>query len=269
MHAALARYTLSRIGLDVDLETWVATVLANGGTVTPARKALMFDLIRGSKSVGAWTKCDRFYIVAAENTVSARTDLISRDLMTVNGSPPFVTDRGYTGTDASSTVYANTHFNPTTATGEKFLQNDCHVSVWSATNVTSGASGGALIGTAGSTSHTNLYPKYSDGNCYYRLNDNAGGDGFVSSTSQGHFLAVRTGASAKQCWKNGTSADTGSAPSQAIINQDFAVLGGGPAFASGSACQLSMASIGGSLTSAEVAAWYTVLRTHMTAIGVP
>jgi hypothetical protein len=90
---------------------------------------------------------------------------------TAHGSPSFTADLGYTGVDASSTVYIDSNFNPATATTPNFVRDSAHVSAWNITNTSSGASGGIVIGLDdGPGKQTNIIPKYSDGSAYFRIN---------------------------------------------------------------------------------------------------
>src|SRR5260221_11187046 len=140
----------ARIAVDPSTLAWVNQVAINGGSVSNARQLVVDTFIITLKAKNVWTKCDRLSLLAAENTPSALTDLVSLTLSVAQGSPTFTTDRGYTGIDASSTVYLDTGFNPTVGTPQ-FAQNAGHLSAWSNTAAASSANGGAIIGLRDST----------------------------------------------------------------------------------------------------------------------
>ena len=230
-------------------------------------------LINGLVSDGVWSKLDVLYIFATQNTTTALLNLISSSFTgTANGSPSFTTDRGYTGVDASSTVFINTGFNPTTAPSPNYVTNSCHISAWADTAVTAGSSGGAFIGHSGAAGNTsNIYGRFSDGNAYFRINDLTPAGGFTSASSLGHWLACRTGASASIGYKNGASFATLNQTAGTLSNNNIFVLAynlNGTA-STGSACQLTMASMGGGLTATDATNFYNRLRTYMTSVGVP
>jgi len=253
---------------------WESAVIANGGSVSAGRKVTVDVLIKGLKTDAVWAKLDRLWIFAAENTPSALTDMVADALAVANGSPSFTTDRGYTGVDGSTTVYVDTGFNPTTAPTPNFVLNSAHVSAWSNTNITP-STGGALLGlsaTGGSTNSTSIIPKDAAGNANFRINDTTPSAGVVNANSTGHYLANRSGASASQGYKNGSSVITPNQTSGALVNASIAFLAdndttngiffGGP-------FQCTMGSIGGNLSSTDVTKFYNRLRTYMTAVGVP
>lgn len=258
----------SGVSFDAATTAWVAAVVANGGTVSAGRKTIVDALIVGLKSDSIWTKLDRLYILAAENTQSALTDLVGLTLAVANGTPTFTTDLGYTGTDASSTKYIETSFDPTA--GVQYTRNSAHVSAWSNTSAASGGSGGVLIGNENGTSGSvQVMGRYSGNIGVYRIN----GDGTpltpASTDGSGQFLANRSSSNNAEAYRNGSSVDSsGALASQALVSTTIKLLGLG-ANGVGSGSQVAMGSIGASLSSSDATAFYNRLRTYMTAVGVP
>jgi hypothetical protein len=260
--------------LDPATTAWVAAVLANGWSVSSGRQTTVNNLITCLKANGIWTQLDHLWILANENNIPARTDLVGLTLASVVGAPAFVTDRGYTGTDlVTATDYLNTGITPP---GTTFLLNSCHVSAWSTTNV-SAVNGGCLIGcgNTSATTETNLYDTFTDAMIYGRINDNpqSGAQGF-GATRAGHWILSRTGASLSTIYQNGSSFTTpnASAGSSFAGSQTFAILSSHDTtngFSSGTPNQVAMASIGGGLNSTDSTNFYNCLRTYMTAVGVP
>jgi hypothetical protein len=261
------------IATDPATTAWVNAVIANGGTVSAGRQTLINNLIAGGKADGWWAKLDRLWIFAGENEPSALTDMVALVLAVTNSSPSFTIDRGYTGVDSNTTVYIDTSTNNTNVS--KFGTNAGHISAWSNTNTTSSAGGGCICGIESSvnTNETSIFPLYSDGNAYFRINDATASTGIANANSLGHYLANRSGASASQGYINGNlvvspNAAAGTIPNltniTVLLLDDFSSGGG-----AGSACQITMHSLGGNLSGTDVTNFYNRLRTYMTAVGVP
>ena len=119
------------------------------------------DLINGLVADGVWTKFDLLHVYATQDTTTAQLNLVQASYpATLHGSPTFTVDRGYTGTDASTTKYIGTGFNPATAVSPQFVRNSAHLSAWNVTNVSANQ---AAIGIkeAGSGRNTRVVPRDS------------------------------------------------------------------------------------------------------------
>jgi hypothetical protein len=260
--------------LDPATTAWAAQVVTNGGTVSAGRKTTVNNLIVGLKGDGVWTKLDRLFILAAENTQSSLTDLVGLTLAVASGSPTFTVDRGWTGVDiATSTMWIDTGFNPGTAGGNYSL-NSAHLSAWSNSNIAT-VNGGVIIGGdgAGALPATELFPQYADGNAYFRINDAANSGGTANANSTGHYIANRTGAALSGGYKNGslfaTLNQTSGGPISLLANISILSDNNPTQHTNGSGHQITMASIGGGLSSTDASNFYNRLRTYMTAVGVP
>ena len=261
---------------NAETTTWVNAVVGDGGSVSAGRQTSVDTLITSLKSGGVWTSLDRLFLFAAENSQSALRDICAAAAATVAGGPTFTADRGYTGTDNSSTVYIDSGFNPSTGT-PNYTQNSAHISVWSNTNATS-AAGGVSIGaqvSGASGQDTEIFPKFSDGKAYYRINDTSLGvsGGVANADSTGYYVANRSGAATQQGYRNAVDQGIVAVSSAAIPNGNFIILGWivypAGTHKTGDAHQNCGVTIGGSLTSGQVTSLYNALRTYMTAVGVP
>jgi hypothetical protein len=191
-----------------------------------------------------------------------------------NGSPAFTANRGYTGVDASTTVWIDTMTNLSNFGGQ-FTTNSGHASIWSNTNAASTGTGGCTFGSstaAEGNNQTTILPQYVDGNAYFRLNDSSPSGGFANANSTGHYLVNRNSISTTQGYISGSLFASPNAASGTLANANDIMLAindsvVGPA--SGGGYQLTMHSIGGSLSGTQVSSFYTRLRTYMTAVGVP
>ncbi len=260
----IATYMAS-VGVITDL--WAAAVVAAGGTVSAGRKTLITNLIAGLAADGVWQKLDRLWLFAGENAQSALIDLVkagaSSSAATAVNSPTFTTDRGYTGNGSSS--YINSNFNPTVGTNN-YVQNSASAFVWSNT---SGSNTGNLIGQPTNVI-TALNEQYIDGNTYWSVTSNASAVE-VSTLGLGGAIGLwavnRSGASAEQLYKNGSSVATGVISSVSLANEALWVLA--TSTVGYSPKQVCCFGAGSSLNSTEQGNLYTRLRTYMTAVGVP
>lgn len=259
-------------GLDVDVVAWAAAVVGAGGTVSDARKALLNTMVAGLKNDGVWSKLDRLWIFAAENSTSALRDFVARSAATLTGAPTFTADRGYVGQDATNpTIYIDSQYNPTTD-ATTFASNSCHISAWSRTN-TASVNGGSLNGLADNAGNnaTGITVTFTDGNVYGRINDaTASGSQGVPGTRIGHWVVNRSGASATQVYQSGALFSSPNATSGSFPNSTIIILANvlvGNAFFHGTPNQVSATSMGGSLTSTDATNFYNRLQTYMTAVG--
>jgi hypothetical protein len=248
---------------------WIAAV--GTGNVNTAHKGYVDTLIVGLKTDGVWTKLDRLWLLAAQNTTCALVDIVALATGTAVNSPTFTADRGYTGNGAN--MYIDTNFNPTSGT-PKYSQNSACFFAW---NNTAGADVGCILGSVTSSiTNGTLLIKHTDTNQYSSICANpidalygAYTFAFNSASGTGLWLLNRSSSSAATADFNGADQ---SAPingtSAAFASDKFAVLLG-YAGAGYSSQQCSCAGWGSSLTSGERAAVYSRLRTYMTSVGVP
>jgi hypothetical protein len=247
------------ISYDPATTAWVNAVVAAGGSVSAGRQAIVNALIVGLKADGLWTKFDRLWVLAAENTFSALIDLVGLVTASPVSSPTFTTDRGYTGD--GSTSYIDTGFNPLSATSPIYTQDNAHFSHWNLTNSTSDQ-------VYSGASNTIAAFEYFSGSAFFRVNDGSGG--ITVADPRGHLIATRGSSASRTVYQNGSSIDTTSASSVALPGADYFVLWSGNSTGNKSASQSASFSLGGDLSGGSDAAnFYNRLRTYMTAVGVP
>ena len=271
--ATTFRQAINMGSIIAETAAWVAAVVAAGGSVSAGRQTLVNSLIVGLKADGVWNKLDRAWVLAAENTQSALIDIKGLATATANGSPTFTVDQGYTGVQASATVYLDTGFTPSSS-GVNFTQNSAHISGWSNTNVASLSTGGVMIGCSDATGGgCGIFPRYSDGKAYYRINDTLAGQsaGVTIGTSQGFYVATRSGAAASKGYANAVDQSVVAVSSAALAStHQMAILGyyDNSNHRLGFAGQVSAATIGGDLSSADVTALFNRLGTYRPAVGL-
>lgn len=264
-------WTSAGTTLDPATTAWVAAVVANGGSVSEARKTIVNTLIVGLKADSVWsTKLDRFWLLAAENTASALTDLVGLTLATAVSSPTFTTDQGYTGD--GSTNYLDTNFTPSTA-GGLFTQDSAAYGFW----VPSGTqtSGRCLMGVhSTSDSLMNLFGGTPGSSQMQAVVNDSGASPALSPANvslPGFWVASRTASNVLSLYQNGAASGSGSTDaSTANCDLSMFVLARDRGFADQfSDASVSAAFAGSGLSSIDVSSFYTRLRTYMTAIGVP
>lgn len=235
---------------------------------TPPTQQRMWQinaLINALKVAGVWSKIDALYVMAAADAQAAQRNwkADAYNLTPVN-APTFTADRGYQGDGL--TKYLSTGFVPASAGGQYTL-NSAHLSVWSRT---SSAAAQVDIG-ARSGSNTNLATINTfNGSSLLAFGLNSAvGTGSAMASGAGYSLVSRVAGATVSFSKNGAALSNIANAVDAMPGFEFFV---GASNAAGSpvnvsARQLSVASIGSGLTSADVAALYTAINTYLVAVG--
>lgn len=249
-----------------------ASTLVAAMTTQPdtTRKSLI-DTLVGALKNGAisgsniWSKLDILQIYAAADSQAASLNWVTpaSNTATVVNSPTFTADRGYAGNGTSS--YVHTQFVPSNAT--KLGQNDVSYSVWSRTAAGSANTGNGATDAVARRSSLNT--RNTSDQVGYNLGEGVGT--FLSGVTDGSglFTAVRTGASATACYRNGSSLGTGSATSggrttTSIFIGAFNNNGAASSFVTR---QYALFSMGQARTANEEADFYNAVQAYMTAIG--
>lgn len=236
---------------------WIHAVYNNGGTVSSDRGLIVDTMITGLIADGVWSKLDRLWILAADNSPSALTDMVATALATAVNSPTFTANRGYTGNGTTS--YVDSNFNPATA-GGLFAQNSACIFGWSNT------SGITAKPSFGQPTSVQCYNEFTDTNMYYKINQ-AGQDSFANvSAPTGLYLLNRDSSTTTQADINGTQAFNSLTGSTALDSATFTVCAGDGNFDTRQMCCLGF---GGSFNTTDRSNIYSRLRTYMTAVGVP
>ena len=226
-------------------------------------------LINGLVTDGIWSKLDVLRIYATQDTTTALLNLVSSNYTgTLHGSPTFTADRGFTGSEGSSTVYIDSGFNPTTAVTPQFAQAAAHMSVWPINNT----GGNPFLGSqsSGSTNNTQMFKYTGDNNLYIRINSDNSLANSGNVNIAGHILGNRVDSGDWTSYRNGTSVSGAASPGASPPNLNFYELGCNVnGTAAGSGNQFTMMSWGTKLSATDATNFYNRLRTYMTAVGVP
>jgi hypothetical protein len=213
------------------------------------------DLICGLVTDTVWPTLDALYILATNtatgsNTAVANLNLVSSlyTLVPSASAPAFAADAGYTGVNASTTVYLDTQFNPSTAGGH-YTANAAHMMAWSFTATQAGSGGGVAMGNFNGTQASHIIPYLSDGSAYCSLNA-ANYATVPVGTAAGSTTCTRINPTDLHLYRNGALIDSDFTTITAVIPNNTVYLlarhdAGGAT--TGAALQIGAASIGGSL----------------------
>lgn len=252
----------SRPSLDPNAAAWLTTV--GPANVTAGRINLVSNLIRGLKVDGVWTKINRLWLTAAQNSASAIIDLVTAASLSPINAPTFTADQGYTGNGTSS--YLNTNSNSIGT------QNSSAFGFYNRTNK-AGADAvefGASDATRDFLSSVSI--KNADGNLFFEINDDQGDVGRAAPANcAGIYVISRINGTDATIYKGGASFATNGEASVGVAVQNYAALatissGGTPQFFS--ATQNAMVMLGSAGFNATDAFNFTTrIQTYMTAIG--
>ncbi len=224
-------------------------------------------------TAGCGSKLDVLYVFATADSTNALLNICGTNFSAVlNGAPAFSAYNGFTGVDASSTVFIDSQFNASTA-GGNYTQNSAHVSTWNNTNVISSSGGGFVAGMTNSSfnnNNTQLVPRHSEGNAFFRINDDGSSAGVANADSRGHFLDNRTDSTHNQGYIDASNVLSPNTTSVALPNTTMYFLGIHQATVgstNGSGLQVSAATIGAGLSSTDVTNLCHRINVYMTTVN--
>ncbi len=252
-------------GRDSDLAAWAAAVVANGGTVSAARAAIVAQFIGAEKDAGTWARTDDYWLLCAESSVQALTSLKQRRLATVTDAPTFTTDRGYAFN--GTTQYLDTGFIPDTHK-VAMATNEARFSTYERTNVAANSYASGIIN--GTSIRFVCLPRSGTNTIQLAANTNSTNMVGTTTDSRGLTSTSRTAAGVCSFYKNGSFVETYSPPLGSSLPTISLYIGGynNAGVAAGfRASTLGFASIGASLTAAQELASYNAMQAYMTAIG--
>lgn len=251
-------------GITADPYVAEADALFAAMSVAPsdARKTIINTLIVALKANGVWAKCDVIYVLAAHDEQAARLNWKNPGTATLTAinSPTFTTDRGFTGDNATTELRSGVAFS---ALGN-YAQNSAHLSAWVLDTNTNNSQ--CPIGQSTGTPYA--YIMISGGTPQLNSNIHATSSAMVitSFTRNGFFLSNRSGSTAQQCYRNGSSIMSNSTASTGVAGGDLVGLAD-PVFAAYSSLQTAYLDAGESLDATENTNYYNELNTYMVAVG--
>jgi hypothetical protein len=225
------------------------------------RKGHINSLVAELKAASAWDDFVFLYVHAAADSQAAKINWKNPGSLTATevNSPSFTTDRGFTGNGTSS--YLSSGYNLSSG-GGVYTQNSAHMGSYAITNVDgtrvdisiNGASPGAWV-----------VPRTSN-NITIRANDaTTTSRGGTVTTSVGHTMWSRTGASLVRVYRDGSQVGADVTVASTGIANDVVRVGAGASTFSNR--QIAIAHIGAGLSDAKAAAIASAFATYLTAVG--
>ena len=228
------------------------------------------NLICGLVAEGVWPKLDALYMLAAADTTSADTNLVSSSYgLTAHTAEYFVPNMGYTG---SGSGYFSTGFVPSTAGGH-FTLNSGSVGAYALNPRQVGANTALLGAQAVSPSSgyaTDIIPWSASNSTYGELNANTAATTPTASSISGFWVNSRISSTGSSLYRNGGLYNAFSQTPNGLANQEVLIGAnngnGGPSLYS--LDQIAAAFIGGGLTSADDAAFNGLVHAYLRMIGL-
>ncbi len=253
---------------DADVLSWEAAVIANGGTVSLARRIIVDQFVFSEKASNAWSLTDDYHGLWGENAAQSLTSIKQRRLATATNSPTFTADRGYTCDGVTN--YIDTGFVASTH-AIAMTENSAHLEVYERTNVSGNNSAAGTLST--SAKYLAIRPRSAGGAFIYSI-----------STPATYTLPVATSLGLTQGGRNGTLVTdvygakngvdmvrTADPTVMGTLLPDFSLIlgahnnAGTPA--SFRATSLGFISYGAALSGAQRLARYNAVQAWATAVG--
>jgi hypothetical protein len=254
-------FLASSIGqFDADAQAFFNRVTTAGGTLSNTEKTAVNTLVIQMKTDGIWTK-----IKAAYPMVGASAAACAQNLKSSSFTGTF-TATGWTFAstgvkpNSSFQAFMNTNLLPST----ELSLNSTHLSFYSRTNAPSDST--ADLGSFGTNSNWCLIEIF--GNVLYNLINQNTIASVTMTTTLGHFIASRRGATDSEAYRNGASVATFSTSSNALSNRTItlgAMNDTVPQYYSNR--EYAFASIGDGLTDTEASNFYTAVQAFQTTLS--
>lgn len=254
---------------DADTLAWESAVVANGGSVSLARRIIVDEFIYSEKAAGTWALTDDYWVLWAENATQALTSLKQRRLATVTAAPTFTADRGYAFN--GTTQYVDTGFIPSTH-AVAMTASSARIEAYERTNVATNTYAAGVADA--SNKRLTVCPCNASG---IRVNGEANaalGAFAIAGDSRGLTSISRNGGAAADCvaYKNGvaltrTVDPTGfgaALPGYSIFVGGFNSAG---VLFNPRASSVGFVSYGASLSAAQELAHYNAVQAFAAAVG--
>ncbi|MFI0844440.1 hypothetical protein [Mesorhizobium sp. IMUNJ 23232] len=259
VHSSPTAPAIIRLGLETETEDYLDAMATKPGNVI----VLAIDaLVEGLKSNSLWSKHDWLSLFCLHNSQAALLNLVNPAQAGVaHGGLTFTAGAGFGGDGSSG--YIGTGLNANALT--QLTTNSIHLGGWFNGGSGTGLAQTCLVGTSSSAFFLSAR---SGSTMSSRANATVSLASTISPQSPaGYSIANRSGASARENYKNGSSvgSDTQAASSLPAVEVWFMRNSSGYA-ASGHV--MSVGQFGGSFSGANVTAENSLLSTFRTAIGL-
>lgn len=261
------RLVMSRRGgasLDANYLLWKAAV----GAVGPAQETATNSLIVALKGHGLWSGQDRIWLLAAENSTQALTDIKNLSVAT-NSSSTFTASQGYAGNATSS--FINTGFAGTN--GVNYTQNSASITAYVRTSRTTAADKAAVssLDDASTGTASRLIP-HGNGSVIVAEVNSTGFPQTADTNAQGFYTVSRTGSTTTNVYKNSSSTSIFSDATASVVLSTTVFYVGAEHLSGGvdrffSDDQIAIVAFGAGLSGPNAAQFQTDINTYMTALG--
>ncbi len=258
---ALIGAIASSRGYDISSLAYFAAVPDSFST---ARKDIINTLVVQLKSIGAWSKLDRLWLMANTTSGNALVSLVNpgSTAMSLVNAPTFTTDRGFAGDGATS--YIDTNFVPSTD-AVNYLLDDAEMFLYCRTNAAANTAEMGVDSNANNNCNL-IITKFGDGNYYAKINNQVAGNITNPITSSLGLLTIkRTSSLNVNFLQNGSSLNVDTSASTALPMASVYICAHNSAAPLYSTKQIALAGL--SAGSINDAAFYKCIQTYMTAIG--
>jgi hypothetical protein len=252
---------------DAATTAWASAVVTAGGTVSGTQKGFVDTLIKGLKTDSVFTKLDRMFLLAAENTQQAFIDIVNLGTAT-DHSTTFTANAGLHG---GSGNYLDSGFAP--SGGTNFLLNSASFGIYNLTNRTADAGSHTDMGVLDSTNSSYIQINAFGNSIVGALNDGAT-IGTSASQARGFWIISRTTSLQVDCYLNGNttpinSTSSGAAGGRSANNIFITGLNnGGSVIQQASPDQYACVFMGAGLTSTEQQKVSNRVNAYMTSLGI-
>lgn len=224
------------------------------------------EMIVSLIDTGIFAKLDYLHVYAQETSQAALLNWVAPSDFTGSlvNAPTFTSDRGFAGDGLTS--YIDTNFNPS-ADGVNFTLNKAAHGVYVRTDPGVGAYAEIGAEDAGGD-FTSIHVRFSDGNNYVLVNNNAGGNvNFANASALGFFTGRRSASNILASNKNGVQQAANATVSTALPNLNMWVCGvdNNGVLLRPSPRQLALSYAGSS--DIDDAVFYSIIQTYMSAVG--
>ncbi|AKF13575.1 putative YapH protein [Sinorhizobium phage phiN3] len=237
-----------------------AVALFAAMTVQPSdtRKTAIDNMIVALKNANVWNKMDAIQVYMAHDQQASLLNWKNPATFTgtLNGTPTFTADAGVATNTSSSWI--NTGYNPATG-GSQYVQDSASFIVDVLVGVTNASS---LAGFHDGSKGTTIAP--STGTFVSMRINQASAVTINNTQPTGFFVLNRTGATAAEAFRNGTSLGTTAQVSAAVANGNFRI--GSISGTTSLARTFGLFAAGAGLTSTEQAAFYTAWNTFKSSL---
>lgn len=211
------------------------------------------------KDDGIWTKMKAIYPMVGASAAACAQNLKSSSFTGTFTSGWTFASTGVIGNGSSA--YMDTGLKPST----ELSLNSTHLSFYSRTDSPSASS--ADIGSIGSNNSWTLIEVY--GNVLYNLINQSTISSVTMTTTLGHFIGSRRGATDTEAYKNGSSLATFTTSSANLSDRNIfvAAMNNAPSPQYYSSREYAFASIGDGLTDTEASDFYNAVQAFQTTLS--